>query len=149
MEFIENYYKIPTKITLSQAFQSKVLKIYEFMGPTQNFQNQTEFTLYNNLPIPLIIIFHDNNGNYSLNDPILWWKTSGSHIKGLQNAAKDYLCISASAANIERMWSKGGKIITQERSNLSCNCVSSLLYVIGNSDLLPVIANKLGYPIFK
>ena len=48
--------------------------------------------------------------------------------KSIIHIVKDYLSISASAANIERVWSKSGQIIIKKRNSLNCTTFNMLLF---------------------
>ena len=55
--------------------------------------------------------------------------------KSIIHIVKDYLSIGASAANIERIWSKAGQIITKKRNSLSSKTFNMLLFGYCHIDL--------------
>ena len=73
-------------------------------------------------------------------DPIEFWKQQKNALPILSLVAKDYLCIGSSAANIERLWSMAGRVVTKGRSNLSPETISNIVFAMGNYELqnLPI-----------
>ncbi|KAK0137901.1 Zinc finger BED domain-containing protein 1 [Merluccius polli] len=51
-------------------------------------------------------------------DPLEWWKMSQNFYPRLSNLARKYLCIPATSASSERVFSTGGNVVTCLRSSL-------------------------------
>ena len=75
-------------------------------------------------------------------DPVDFWKNQEKYLPNLSLIAKDYLCISSSSANIERLWSKAEKVVTPSRSKLKPENVENILIVMSNMDFFPSINLK-------
>lgn len=70
--------------------------------------------------------------------PVLqWWQTNGHHIPVLAKLAQRYLCIPASSAEPERVWSAAGRLCSDLRGRLSEESVETHLFLHRNMDLLP------------
>lgn len=79
-------------------------------------------------------------------DPLEFWKLYSFELPYLAQVAKDYLCISSSAGNIERLWSKGTLIVTPNRNQLNPKTIENLLLCIGNSSLFETVINQMIFP---
>jgi hypothetical protein len=53
-----------------------------------------------------------------INDPLLFWKSNSKKYKLLARLAKRYLCVPASSAPSERVWSFAGNVIAKNRHAL-------------------------------
>jgi hypothetical protein len=62
-------------------------------------------------------------------DPLNWWKNNESRYPCLSLIAKKYLCIPATLASSERVFSTCGNIVTHKRSTLSSENVQSLVFL--------------------
>lgn len=65
-------------------------------------------------------------------DPLVWWKQSYQHFPRLAVLAKKYLCIPATSASSERVFSTGGNIVTCLRSSLKPDHVDRLVFLAKN-----------------
>ena len=54
-----------------------------------------------------------------------------------------YLCIPATSATSERLWSIASKILTKERNRLDSETVASLVFLKENGHILENISKKL------
>lgn len=75
-------------------------------------------------------------------DPLSFWKLQQKYLPNLSEIAKDYLCISTSSANIERLWSKAESVVTPVRSNLKPETIVEILFSMANMDLFPLFLNE-------
>ncbi|XP_059908552.1 E3 SUMO-protein ligase ZBED1-like isoform X1 [Gadus macrocephalus] len=62
-------------------------------------------------------------------DPLEWWKMSQNFYPGLSNQAGKYLCISATRASSERVFSTGGNVVTCLRSSLQPDQVNRMVFL--------------------
>jgi hypothetical protein len=69
-------------------------------------------------------------------DPLLWWKDHCSRFPVLAKLARRYLCIPASSAPSERVFSKMNIIVSKRRSQLEVERVERLLLLSMNSQYL-------------
>lgn len=66
-------------------------------------------------------------------DPLVWWKNNQHRYPFLSKLARKYLCIPATSAPSERVFSSSGNIVTNRRSNLTPDIVKSLVFLHHNS----------------
>ena len=64
--------------------------------------------------------------------PLTWWKVEASRMPVLSTVARKYLCICASSVAKERMFSKGGNIVTTKRNCLKPENVEHLMFLAKN-----------------
>lgn len=65
-------------------------------------------------------------------NPLLWWKVHGSEYFVLSKLAKKYLCVTASSAPSERVFSTSGLIVTKKRTLLKPDKVNQLVFLAKN-----------------
>lgn len=65
-------------------------------------------------------------------DPLKWWKSNEKRFPLLARLARKYLCIPATSAPSERVFSSAGNVVTHKRSTLSSDIVNSLVFVYYN-----------------
>jgi hypothetical protein len=61
-----------------------------------------------------------------------WWKTQSSVLPLLSAIARKYLCIPASSAPSERLFSSSGNVVTKLRSSLDPKNVDMIVYLHEN-----------------
>lgn len=61
-------------------------------------------------------------------DPLQWWRTHKSLFPVLARLARKFLCIPASSAPVERVWSTAGNVVTQKRARLSDELVDAIVF---------------------
>ena len=64
------------------------------------------------------------------NNPLLWWKVHAPELPQLARLARRVLCIPATSAPSERIFSVAGQIATQRRNRLTSDTVAMLLYLL-------------------
>lgn len=105
------------------------------------FHSQTRFSsqpagpLINSLsPLELEIErYRDLPGPKTLkDDPLKWWKKHATILPLLSEHARQWLCIPATSAECERIFSKGGDIQTKRRIRLKSANLANLIYVYFN-----------------
>jgi hypothetical protein len=65
--------------------------------------------------------------------PLDWWKTHAEIYPQLAQLAKQFLCITATSVPCERVFSKGGWLVSKRRSSLTGNAVSLLMFLACNA----------------
>ena len=86
---------------------------------------EAELTLYKMEPaIPL-----RDNGSEKYNCPLNWWKLHEFKYKMLSILAARYLCIPATSAPSERVFSAAGWTIAKDRSRLSPEHANELIFL--------------------
>uniref|UniRef100_A0A8C9YIK6 BED-type domain-containing protein n=1 Tax=Sander lucioperca TaxID=283035 RepID=A0A8C9YIK6_SANLU len=91
------------------------------------------------LPLPLEDAVEAELNSYLLtpvidgeDDPLAWWKVHNIHFPRLCNIARKYLCVPATSAPSERLFSTGGNIVTCTRSSLKPAKVDMLVFLAKN-----------------
>jgi hypothetical protein len=102
---------------------------------------QRELEAYiNEQCVPMEVAISETQKRYT--DPLEWWRCH-TNFKLLSLVAKRILCIPATSASSERVFSDAGNIISDERSRLAPDVASSLI-LLKHWDK---IENLLGMPI--
>jgi hypothetical protein len=73
--------------------------------------------------------FYDENGVEKPNSPLQWWSVNTKKFPRLAMLAKKYLCIPATSAPAERLFSHAGLIITEKRNRLHEDVAADLIYL--------------------
>lgn len=68
-------------------------------------------------------------------DPLAWWRDNQLRFPLLSKIARKYMCICATSAPAERVFSTAGSIITHLRSSLKPEKVNMLVFLARNKDL--------------
>jgi hypothetical protein len=63
---------------------------------------------------------------------LLWWKDHQYQLPLLAQAARKYLCVTASSAPSERLFSASGNVVTNKRSSLDPINVDKIVYLHEN-----------------
>jgi hypothetical protein len=71
---------------------------------------------YNENRLPRVV--RQGDGRHVFQDPLSWWKHKQTKYPTLANLAKQYLCIPATEAPVERLFSTAGLTIAKDRSSL-------------------------------
>jgi hypothetical protein len=61
-------------------------------------------------------------------DPLEWWRMHKSLFPVLARLARKFLCIPATSAPVERVWSTAGNVVTRRRARLSDDLVDSIVF---------------------
>ena len=67
-------------------------------------------------------------------NPLQWWKLNETRLPLLSRVARKYLCICASSAASERIFSTAGNTVTPQRSQLKPDKVNMLVFLAKNLD---------------
>jgi hAT family C-terminal dimerisation region len=102
-----------------------------------------ELREYRDLPrIPMREILEGNRrGDYT--DPLRWWKHHLLRFPTLGKIARKYLCIPATSAPSERVFSVAGLTISKLRSSLDSENASCLICVRDNWDIYEEIKARM------
>lgn len=65
-------------------------------------------------------------------DPLEWWKIHEGNFLRVSQLARKYLCIPATSAPSERVFSTGGNIVTCQRATLKPDKVDKLVFLATN-----------------
>jgi len=65
-------------------------------------------------------------------DILAWWKTQEPVLPLLGEIARKYLCVTASSASAERLFSASGNVVTKLRSSLAPENLELLVYLHEN-----------------
>ena len=97
-----------------------------------------------------MILIHDELKDYLAmpsvpadQDPLVWWRANKSRFPTLANVARAFLCIPATSAPSERVFSTAGNIITEKRARLSDRTAEALILCHENIDICKEVANDL------
>ena len=69
------------------------------------------------------------DANKKHTNPLLWWKTHATEFPQLAKLARRVLCIPATSAPSERIFSVAGQVATQKRNRLAPDTVALLVYL--------------------
>jgi hypothetical protein len=67
-------------------------------------------------------------------DPCMWWKEHETIYPTIAKVAKNILCIPASYASSERVFSTARNIVTSQRNRLNAENVSTLVFLKQNNN---------------
>jgi hypothetical protein len=71
--------------------------------------------------------------------PLAFWKTREVEFPILAKLARKYLCMQASSAAIERVFSTGGNTVTKKRASLAKDTIEELILLHDNRDLAKML----------
>lgn len=99
--------------------------LFAFMDEDPTPQNNTELDLYLSESSPDLDA-----------DPLTYWKVNQTRFPGLSALAKKYLCVPASSAPVERVFSSATKVNRPDRNRLTDMNFETLIYNKVNHHLL-------------
>ena len=70
------------------------------------------------------------------NDPLKRWKQLAHQFPELATLAREYLCIPATSASSERIWSRAARVVTAKRSCIDPIVTSRIMFVEENTSLI-------------
>ena len=65
-------------------------------------------------------------------NPLEWWKANGSQFPNLSQIAKKVLCVPATSASSERIFSASGSLLTKKRNKLSGETAAAMVFLHGS-----------------
>jgi hypothetical protein len=83
------------------------------------------------------------DGKELMNNPLEWWRILVADFPILAVMAKKYLCIPATSAPVERLFSRAGLPSTEKRNRLSEDVSADLIFLNANWDKLEFGTMKL------
>ena len=78
----------------------------------------------------------NKDGSESMHNPLDWWRTHANDFPTLAILAKKYLCIPATSAPVERLFSHAGLTITAKRNRLAEDVAAELIFLNANWEKL-------------
>ncbi|CAM9808259.1 unnamed protein product, partial [Ectocarpus sp. 13 AM-2016] len=72
---------------------------------------------------------YDKEGKVVLGDPLQWWRVKAREYPMLAALARRVLCIRASQAHSERVFSAAGQVVTPTRSRLDPEHVELMVFL--------------------
>jgi hypothetical protein len=84
------------------------------------------------LTTPRITYVTIENGEKKWLNPLDWWRSNSRQYPVLAALAKKYLCIPATSAPSERLFSKAGLTITEKRNRLRDDVAADLIFLNAN-----------------
>ena len=139
LSFINN-----EKKSLITVAISNIIENIEIVKNEENVNSVTSSALdfiFHNLQVPndgnseLQTYLQDIEINHNL-CPLEWWKTRQQKYPRLAKIAKKYLCIPATSANSERVFSTAGNIVNPKRASLLPENVDLLVFLYKNKDIM-------------
>lgn len=90
------------------------------------------------------IAFEERNdeGKIVFANPLLWWKKYCKDFPLLSQLARRILCIPATSAPSERVFSLAGLVITQLRASLSADNAAGMIFLHDNWKIAEIFHNK-------
>lgn len=76
-------------------------------------------------------------------DPLQWWRQHKQRFPVLARVARRFLCIPASSAPAERVWSTAGNTITEKRARLSDQSVENIILCHENFKVCMLVAQDI------
>lgn len=111
------------------AIFRKKRKVYgESLNEQLTETKMTEIEIKNYLKTPIV--------DMSV-DPLLWWRDHEKDFPRISKAAKKYLAVQGTSVASERVFSKGGKVITEERTRLTGQHAAELIFLAMNKCFVP------------
>ena len=92
---------------------------------------QTEFQRYLNLPNEPMFTEVEKDGVKTriVCCPLKWWKEQENIFPNIARLARRILCIPATSAPVERVFSTAGNTITKKRSRLACEKAGDIIFL--------------------
>jgi len=78
--------------------------------------------------------FYADSDQKRVNNPLDWWKANAAKYPTLAVMAKKYLCVPATSAPVERLFSRAGLTITEKRNRLQDDVAADLIFLRANWD---------------
>ena len=97
---------------------------YNNNEPDEHEKAQAELTMYKAEPILAL-----TNDDEAYNNPLEWWKYNAKRFPLLSELASRYLCIPATSAPSERVFSSAGLTIAKDRSRLDPELANELVFL--------------------
>jgi hypothetical protein len=78
---------------------------------------------------PALPIKYMENAKFVYNDPLKWWQTNSIKYPILSRAAKALLCVTATSASSEMLFSQAGRTIAAQRARLHGDNADALIFL--------------------
>ena len=88
---------------------------------------------------PLLKYIWKDNKTAGRNNPLEWWQKNEFKYPNVAKLARAVLCIPATSAPSERVFSTAGRTISAERSRMLPDNAADLIFLHDNYDAIPNI----------
>ena len=78
---------------------------------------------------PPLLIKYKVSGNWVYDDPLMWWKSHSAKYSLISRVAKALLCITATSAPSERLFSSAGLTIAANRARMHGDNAAALIFL--------------------
>jgi len=94
---------------------------------------QEELTSYvQQAPLPLLEQSTDDPARTQHTDPLIWWAKHQQNYPHLARLAKRFLAVTSTSVSSERVFSRGGSIVSKKRCALTGSNISMLMFIACN-----------------
>jgi hypothetical protein len=90
---------------------------------------------------------HLPDGSSEIADPLMWWKNHAMRFPTLAALARRILCIQATSAPVERLFSHAGLTIANDRARLIPELAEDLVFLHDAWHLLDEHRERLDLPL--
>lgn len=84
-----------------------------------------------------------SNDTITFGSPLEWWKMNNKRFPNLAKLARKFLCIPASSASSERVFSAAGQVIAKKRARLDPTLVADMVLLHNSWDEIVEIRKKM------
>ena len=136
---IKVYDNVSTQVNSSSSRSEEVNDFYEDCAPSSTVSSEelptksiercvdAELDLYKIEPrIPHKV---QTASGFVYNNPLEWWKLNCGRFKVLSQMAREILCIPATSAPVERLFSAAGNTMAEDSCNLSPYLADDLIFL--------------------
>ena len=110
---------------------------HDNLGPNLEAQIEVEFARYKlEVPLPMRVPKGPNDNKLVFSNPLDWWKTKFGTYPIISKLARRVLCIPATSAPSERVFSNAGLTIANDRARLRVDNAAACIFL---HDSLPVV----------
>jgi len=122
----------PNRCMINRLFgESIAANISSSVGGPATYQE--ELTSYlQQAPLPLLERSTDDASRTQHTDPLVWWSTHQHNYPHLAKLAKRFLAVTSTSVPSERVFSRGGSIVSKKRCALTGSNVSMLMFIACN-----------------
>jgi hypothetical protein len=106
-----------------------------------------DIRLYRSFPVLKRIVHQEEDPetgleHFEVSDPLKWWRDHAKSMPILSRLARQTLCVPASSASCERLFSSAGLTIASDRSRLTAENAADLVFLKGTWTTVDDAVNK-------